>query len=158
MTIIVAKKFKDRIEIASDSQTTAWNFYWRSEPKIEKIGNLIIWFSWSLTDIKILKNIFKDWADFNSLRELDIILDWFNGKSLNLAMIIIKDSIIYEVNFDNNWRYYSYIREDFSFIGSGYREATIASEFTDDLNKIIKVVCKHNTECSGKIIKKTIKI
>lgn len=159
MTVICVKKSKDKIEIASDSQTTRGMFMHTSKPKIIKYwDDCIIGYSWLLIWTKKLHKAFQKNTDFKSLDELEEFIDWFLEKDMENSFIMIKWEKVYQVRMFDKGNYESNEVEDFSAIGCWDEYAHVAHEFSNNLTKIVEAVCKFNTGCSGKIIKKTIKL
>lgn len=156
------KKFKDRIEIVSDSQTTTWYFSYNSfDWKIIKYWEkCYIWFSWLLTDVKKFKKLFTNWvlSNIKTLKEFDELIDWFVWEKLDIHFIAVIKDKIYCFQFYENWKYDSFEVKDFVAVGSWTDLATMWYEFTDNLIKIVENVIKHDTGCWWKIVKKIIKM
>lgn len=159
MTVVVAKKFKDRIDIACDSQCSLWMLKFNVDvPKIVRYKNgVVVWSSGLIVDIKKFRRMFEDWVDINNLRELDDLMDWFTDKELNCRMIIIAKEKAYTVEFYDNGKYNSHEIEEHDVIGSGEFAARVALDFTDNVERAVQSAINHAEWCGGKIVKKTIK-
>lgn len=157
MTVIAVRNFKDRIEIASDSQTTREDVcWWTHDRKIVKYSdNLIVWFAGRNSHTKKLRRLFSDSPKFDSLRELDELMDWF--MNLEAHIIIIKNEKIYCARFYDDGTYNSYEVKESDAVWSWEDQARIAMTFTDDMSKVIKTAIDFSTTCWGKIQKLIIK-
>ena len=157
MTIIVAKQYKDRVEIVSDWLSTAWDMIrnWFGK-KIYKEWDMILGFSWTHTDIYQAKKYFRQniiWSFRNIWDVEDEIEEMMNSSKVeDVAMIIIRNNIIYEAHIYEGKTYVVYEKDE-ATIWCWRELADIALLYTDDLSSVVKSVCEKHTLCGGKIAK-----
>lgn len=161
MTIIAAKKYEDRIEMASDSRATAGDFIWNDD--IQKIyrndrvciaaaGNSDIVYTFFRKIIKenILQSayienmmVYSEYLD-DFLTEYDISM---LADSISLVTILGNDQSLLCRSMDRECT----LIKEFSAIGIGYPIAMGALEMGATPVEAVKIACKYNSNCGGKI-------
>jgi len=160
MSVIVVKKYPDKIVIGSDSQTTVafWNKEIPEKPiKLVDLGDVVVGSAGQSKVTKLLHTYINQRKITKLHDEVDILNfirdfeKWIkeNTSSTDISVsyndfIFIKDDKIWLVSEG------CYIKEieDFTAIGSGYDKALIALELGHDVEETVRAVCKFDLFCS----------
>jgi len=166
MSVIAVKKTKAQIEIASDSQVTSGNIKeLKAGAKTINVKGLFV----ATVGYAKINNLLRVFAESNSpqgSREVDIMAyfikfkNWIvddlkQGANLfeyNDFIIIYKKRIWFFSDF------YIYEINEFKAIGSGKQFAMASLELGTSAKMAVRITCKHDLYCSGKVNVTTIKL
>jgi ATP-dependent protease HslVU (ClpYQ) peptidase subunit len=158
MSVIAVKKYKDRIEIASDTQVTiGWNS--KEENSIAKLGKLSPDLVVGCCGDAGLFVLLREYCKTNTLRfsgESAIIefftkfhryakaehMDATDYKVDENTFILIHKHIIYAI-----CGYYTRKIKDYYATGSGGIAAFVALDLGSSVVKAVRVACKHDIYC-----------
>ena len=158
MTVIATRKYKDKIVIAADSQTT-WGDSGKtlSRSKIIKLDNLIIGCAGSGEDsalfrIFLLTHKLKDATEDDIVTLLGDFMEWKKKKTGDskflLHFLFISNNKIFES--------YCYgvrtVKGEFAAVGYGMFLALGAMELKADPIKAVEIAIKHDVYCGGEVI------
>ncbi len=169
MSIIVVKKYPDKIVLGCDSQATHWwNKQITEEPvKLVDLGDIVVGSAGFVKVTKLLHTYISQRKVTKLHDEVDIlnfikdfekwIKDNTVGSDIKMSdneFIFVKDDKIWTVKEG----YLIEEVEHFTAIGSGYDKALMALELGHDVEETVKAVCKFDLFCSEpvKIIEKPI--
>lgn len=177
MSIVVVEKKKDEIIIASDTQQTIGEYITISNSgvKIREVRGIVIG-SAGYVHIASLLESFIEKSDPEEVKNLNntsdfihffssfkkYIEDIYGEEDESKVKPVLYNEFIIIIN-DRVWLFNGFeVREikenQFHAIGSGTQAAYTAKYFTDDIEHIIKAVCKVDLYCSEPIEVKKIKI
>jgi ATP-dependent protease HslVU (ClpYQ) peptidase subunit len=169
MSIIVVKKYNDKIVLGCDSQTTQWwNKNIREEPiKLVDLGDIIVGSAGMVKTTRLLHTFINQRKITKLHDEVDILNfirdfeKWIKDNTSSGDVTMTENEFIF-VKEDRVWivreGYLIQEVENFAAIGSGYDKALIALELGHDVEETVKAVCKFDVFCSEpvKIIEKKI--
>jgi len=169
MSIIVVKKYEDKIVLGCDSQTTQWwnkNTNTREEPiKLVDLGDVVVGSAGMMKVTKLLHTYINQRKVTKLHDEVDILNfirdfeKWIKENTSGTETSVSENSFIF-VKEDRVWTVRDgFLIEEvqrFAAIGSGYDKALIALELGHDVLETVKAVCKFDLYCSEpvKIIEK----
>lgn len=163
MTIIVAKKEKNKIHLASDNQTTWGDSKLETKnentnrSKVEKISDdFWIWCSWSVQEITIFhrfcqrtkpkwdteNDIFDFMCEFKDFCEKRIKNFEFNS----MYIIVYKWKI-----FTANWWYNIQEKVKYATAGSWMFCASVAIDMWASAKEAVAMAIKHDLYCGGEV-------
>lgn len=162
MSIIVVKKYTDKIVIGCDSQTTQWwNKNIREEPiKLVDLGDIVVGSAGMVKTTKLLHSYINQRKVTKLHDEIDILNfirdfeKWIKENTGDTNFSIQENSFIF-VKDSNVWTVREgYLIEEvkkFAAIGSGHDKALIALELGHEVEETLKAVCKFDLYCSEPI-------
>jgi len=159
MSVIVVKKYPDKIVIGSDSQVTNW---WNKDieekpTKLVDLGDIVVGSAGSGRVVKLL-HIYISQRKITKLNDevdiLNFIRDfekWIRENTSSTDVTVSNNQFIF-IKDDKVWLVSEgcYIQEidKFTAIGTGYDKALVALELGHDVEETIKAVCKFDLFCS----------
>lgn len=169
MSVIAAKKYKDKIVIGSDQQISFWRDKEKKDEKVpiklHKISdNIIFGSAWSCAESNCMKMFLEHYepklvTDLKSVFEMIKQFKewwkyyWWNERCEN-EYILITNSKIYQIIW---WDYIEEV-DEFTAIWSWWMKAMACLHTWADIETTLKAVCAYDLFCSEPIILYTVKI
>lgn len=160
MSVIAVKVFKSKIVIWSDQQVTYWESEMKNEHnkpiKLYKCWDFVFWSCWSTGEANKMKMFLDSFEpkDITDERWIFSMIKQFKDWWTNYELSSVENVYL----FVCNWKVFEYHDwycsevNDMQAIWSWWVKAKIAMEFSDDMELILKKVCKHDLFCSEPLV------
>lgn len=163
MSVVAVRVFEDKIVIWSDQQITYWDDMKNDHNKPVKLHqcwDFIFWSCWLVSESKKMKMFLDEFEPkiINSCKDVLNLINQFKERWSTYWISEICNQYI----FITNWRAFQYSSEyvdevtDYTAIWSWAIKAIVAMELSDDMERVLKIVCKHDLYCSEPLVMITV--